>query len=266
MRFLFITMLLICSQANAQEGFFYGGYRIGSYIIPESVPAIYATRFNEGYTFSRSDDDGMISFTPTASPAQVVDEIQWGYLQNGICIGGYANEDGQPLEFGFHQFNQQASGKRYDPIKGEERLTLQSRSGGLYFNVFIYSSKWFKPYVGFEAGTFRLRYWYSSEQGDDVNRQSLGYRQDVFRNSGSNDTTQQISGVGDRPIYLGLNVGFHLQVIRYQNFSIDIVTQYQGRWNHIEDISMAGKGPDLISRHGNASVSVLIAYEFFATE
>jgi hypothetical protein len=243
-----LLFLLGPAAASAQQGFIYAGYRAGKYLNREGDAEVYAGKFNLGWEFSKSGDDALIFFDPTATQFEVTKNMEYGNLPQGISFGfALPIHEIMSLEIGFHQFSQKATGKRTNLTNNtEETFTLQSKTGGLCFNLVFTKSEWFRPFIGLDFGHFRLRYSYESSSFD-INKQGIGYKVKI---GGS-------VKAGDKPLYLGVNYGAFIRVFNSELFSISVVPQYQGRLDSFEDI-FRGLYEHHQFHHDNWSVSLLL--------
>lgn len=242
--------LSLCFSGGAlgQGSFFYGGYRVGKYLSAEGDAQVYAGKFNLGWEFSKSGDDALIFFNPTATEFTMNKYMEYGNLPQGIALGGvFQIQEVISLELGFHRFSQKATGKRTNLTDNtEETFTLQSRTGGFSFN-FIYSgNERFMPFIGMDFGHFRLRYSYEANN-IDVRKQSLGYKVSL---SGS-------VKAGDKPLYLGVNYGMYIRLLHLNAFDLKLMPQYQARLDSFEDI-FRGLYQHHQFHHDNWSISLLL--------
>jgi hypothetical protein len=255
----FLLSLLCCvlflsaaPAVSAQTGFVYAGYRAGKYLTREGDAEVYAGKFNLGWEFSKSGDNALIFFDPTATNFEVTKNMEYGNLPNGISFGvAFPLHEVMSLELGFHQFSQKAVGERTNLADNtQEKFTLQSKTGGICFNLVFTKMDWIRPFIGLDFGHFRLRYSYESSTVS-VQKQSIGYN-------------VKIGGAvkaGDKPLYLGANYGAFIRVFNSDLFSIHVVPQYQGRLDSFEDI-FRGLYQHHQFHHDNWSISFLLTKDF----
>ncbi|MES2556478.1 MAG: hypothetical protein V4604_10030 [Bacteroidota bacterium] len=243
-------LLFLCfsETVSAQTSFFYGGYRAGKYLTAEGNAQVYAGKFNLGWEFSKSGDDALIFFTPGATEYTMDKYMEYGNLPQGITLGAVLPvHEVMSLEVGFHRFSQKATGKRTNLTdNSQETFTLQSRTGGLSFNLIYTGNERFMPFIGMDFGHFRFRYSYEAT-GIDIEKQSLGYKVSI---GGSIKP-------GDKTLYLGMNYGVYIRLLHLNAFDVKLVPQYQGRLDSFEDI-FRGLYQHHQFHHDNWSVSLLL--------
>ena len=248
--------LLLCCHVTAltatvvgQSTFLYGGYRAGRYVFREGAPQNYAAEFNLGWEFGSTEDKAIIAFSPSASEYTITKNMEWGNLPHGISFGGVIGiGEYAALDIGFHQFSQKSVGERTNlSTNTEERFTLQSKSGGIGFNVVITPNEVFMPFIGLDFGHFRFRYSYEAKD-IDIRKQSMGYKVHVL--GGKVD-------VGDKPLYLGMNLGAYIRVLHLKGFDLKLMPQYQIRMDDAEELFMGlYQGHEF--HHDNWSLSFLL--------
>ncbi|MGL5891513.1 MAG: hypothetical protein ACRC3B_16605 [Bacteroidia bacterium] len=243
LRLLLCFVLCLPFSANAQ---FYFGYRAGMYSAAEIPPQIYAAKFNAGWEFSELGDGALIFFEPGTARYKIDNNIEWGNLPHGINLGLlYDSGDNLGLQLGFYQFNQRSSGKRTNLSTGvEEKFSMQSKSGGITFNVF-YDGGRFKPYIGTDMGVFRLRYSFSNDVYD-IKKQKLGYNIGLL-GSGKK---------GDNVMMIRFNFGTYIRLLDLNSFSLQLVPQYQMGIKGFEEINRLPY-EDLLFDHRNWSLGLV---------